>query len=506
MDTPRKEEDTSPPFLPAEDFSTGVFDISQRDDHLLGSIVAGRYTVMRLLGSGGMGRVYEAFDAAEQREVAMKVLHTDRVGSGPAVQRFMEEARVLSMLSHPNVVRLLDFGQDETGVVYLAMELLVGRDLGDHLAERRRLPWSEASEISLQLVRGLSAAHERGIVHRDLKPENVFLVDVPYGAAPKIKLLDFGIAKDLQTRDARLTGEGSVFGTARYMSPEQASGSPVDARADVYAVGILIYEMITGRPPFTGDDFMRTAHQHVTDPVPPLSQVAPDVPFHPLVEEVVMRALSKRPEDRFASMFDFEAAIEGTTIESTMAIVRPRLPIPAPMVEERTVIRAPPLDDRGGRPVPVPADHTDALPPLFDDDEHTAIRPPLFDGRVPPPAPEDRTMLRPTLPAVAVPEERTVIRAPPLDDRAMQPRRAPAPEERTVIRQAPLGVAGTIVPLTQPPPSPGAPMPMYSPPLPPLEEAGGDTVAMQRPIFDAPLSAPRALSSAAVCSAFHAVP
>jgi eukaryotic-like serine/threonine-protein kinase len=497
MDTPRKEEDTVPPFLPAEDFSTGAFDLSQRDDHLLGTIVAGRYTVMHLLGSGGMGRVYEAFDAAEQREVAMKVLHADRVGSPAAVQRFMEEARVLSMLSHPNVVRLLDFGQDDSGVIYMVMEMLVGRDLGDHLAERRRLPWSEAAEISLQLVRGLSAAHDRGIVHRDLKPENVFMQQVPPGAAPRIKLLDFGIAKDMQSHNAKLTGEGSVFGTARYMSPEQASGSPVDARSDVYGVGILIYEMITGRPPFMGDDFMGTAHQHVTDPVPPLSEVAPDVPFHPLVEEMVMRALAKRREDRFASMFDFEAAIEGTTIESTMAIVRPRLPPLEPRMpppEERTVIKPPP--ERPGSPMPVPQEHTAALPPPdFDDDfESTVIRSAAIElPRVPPPAPafQDRTMLRRTaIPVAPPPEERTVIRAAPLPDERSKPRRPPVAEERTVIRAAPIGVAGTIVPLTQPPPSsPPPPTPM--PPMPSFEEmSGGDTVAMQVPFPEPPRMTP----------------
>jgi len=514
MDTPRKEEDTVPPFLPAEDFSTGVFDMGQLDDHLLGTVVAGRYTVTRLLGTGGMGRVYEAFDAAEQREVALKVLHADRIGSTQAVQRFMEEARVLSMLSHPNVVRLYDFGQDDSGVVFLVMEMLVGRDLGDHLAERRRLPWSEASEIALQLCRGLSAAHDRGIVHRDLKPENVFLQHVPPGAAPRIKLLDFGIAKDVQSHNAKLTGEGSVFGTARYMSPEQASGSPVDARSDVYGVGILVYEMITGRPPFVGDDFLRTAHQHVTDPYPPLSEVAPDVPFHPLVEEMIERALAKRREDRFATMFDFEAAIEGTTIESTMAIIRPRLPPERPPPErpseDRTVIRAPPVDDRAAARS-VPNDRITAIAaPDFDDDyAATVIRP--TTGEVLMQAPEDRTVMRatlvpppamppPAMPPPAMPvsrEERTVIRAAPVAEEPRPARRQAPPQhdERTVIRQSPLGVAGTIVPLTQPPyPMPSGPPPSYPMPGPmPYPTPGpmpypppndGDTVAMQIPIMD----------------------
>jgi serine/threonine protein kinase len=401
------DDDMLPPVLPAEDFSTGVFDLSQRDDPMLGTIVAGRYTVMRLLGSGGMGRVYEAFDAAEQREVAVKVLNGDRTGAAASVQRFMEEARVLSMVSHPNVVRLLDFGQDENGQVFLVMELLEGRDLGHLLAERVRLPWPETSAIAVQLVRGLAAAHQRGIVHRDLKPENVFLVAERPGAPPKVRLLDFGIAKDVQARGPRLTTDGAVFGTARYMSPEQASGNPVDARADVYGVGVLIYEMLAGRAPFPGDDFVQTAHQQISAPVPPLSEVAPEALIHPLVEELVMRALAKAKEDRYASMADFEAAIETTSIDSTMALVRYPM-APPPMAEERTVIRPPPLEA----------------------EERTVIRPPPLEA-----------------------EERTVIRPPPVEAARMAVRPPQLEEERTVImRRSSVGVAGTIVPLTQPPP------------------------------------------------------
>ncbi|MEX1362517.1 MAG: protein kinase [Nannocystaceae bacterium] len=428
---PRPREDTDPPVLPTEDLS-GIFAAPGHGGSLVGSIVAGRYTVTELIGTGGMGAVYRVFDAAEQRDVALKVLKPDRVGEGHNVKRFMQEARVLSMLSHPNVVRLYDYGQDENGVLYLAMEMLPGQDLADYLGDYRQLPWTVVSEIALQLVQGLAAAHQRGIVHRDLKPENVFLVPGPRGGPQhQVKLLDFGIAKVISAKPSKLTTEGSVFGTARYMSPEHASGEPVDARSDVYGVGVLLYEMLTGRPPFTGDDFMRTAHQHVAEPPPPMAQVAPEVIFPPHVEALIMRALAKDPADRYGSMADFEAAIQSSMFDSdsTMAMVLPTLPDEAPPDEpefEQTVIKSMPLP-------PPPA--VGRMPPP---EERTVIKP---APRLPPERDRGarRVTLKPELPA----DEPTVVRSAP----AFAAAPAPVPVDDTVAirRPDPAPVGGTMI-------------------------------------------------------------
>jgi len=225
------------------------------------------------------------------------------------------------MIAHPNVVDILDFGRTPAGPVFFVMEFLEGEDMSVLLRRLGRVPWPRVQPILLQIVRGLAAAHKCGVVHRDMKPANIFLVQRP-DAIDQVKLLDFGIAKVAdRDRPGNLTGEGSVFGTARYMSPEQAAGLPVDGRSDVYAVGILAYEMLSGRVPFDSDNFMRVATQHINDPIPPLRQIAPDV--DPMVESLVMRALGKRPDARYASMVEFEAAILGASFESTVAIANP---------------------------------------------------------------------------------------------------------------------------------------------------------------------------------------
>ena len=184
------------------------------------------------------------------------------------------------------------------------------------------MAWPSAQHIVVQVVRGLKAAHDRGVIHRDMKPANIFLARTDNGET-KVKLLDFGIAK-LQREGRRPhTRQGSVFGTARYMSPEQASGLPVDGRSDVYAVGILLYEMLTGRVPFEGDNFMRVATQHINEPIRPLRDAAPDAGIGEVIDGLVMRALAKRPDDRYPSMAEFEAAILGASFDSTVAIHNP---------------------------------------------------------------------------------------------------------------------------------------------------------------------------------------
>ncbi|MCH9684799.1 MAG: serine/threonine protein kinase [Deltaproteobacteria bacterium] len=305
--------------LPTESPTAPERGLVVRRDVPVGSIVAGRYTVTDVVGSGGVEHAYRAFDATQQREVALEVLWGSGVTAADGIEHFVQQARVLAMLSHPNVVQPLDFGRDAEGGVYLVMDLPLGTNLRAHLRERGRLPWPEVCAIASPLVQGLQAAHERGVVHGELRPANVLLGQGSTPDAPSMEVLDFGIAS------AR--GEDDTDpGVARYLAPEQAQGLGADARSDIYRVGVVLFEMLTGRTPFVGDDVVSLAQQQIGEPVPSLSEAAPGEIFDPLVEEVVMRALAKDKADRYASMAEFEAAIESTMIESTMALMLDRAP------------------------------------------------------------------------------------------------------------------------------------------------------------------------------------
>ncbi|EDM75672.1 serine/threonine protein kinase [Plesiocystis pacifica SIR-1] len=264
----------------------------------IGTTIAGRYTLIELLGSGGMGAVYRARQLNLDREVALKLVHArllDDDEDDSALRRFEREARVAAALRHPNVIEIYDIGESE-GVAYLAMELLRGENL------RRRLrtiagpaPLAMVREVGLPLAEALVAAHAIGAVHRDLKPENVFLEDLPKGE--RVVILDFGlafIAEDAQS--GRMTQQGVVVGTPDYLSPEQARGREVGPASDVYSLGCILYELLTGRPPFVARRavLMLTKHAHET-PMHP-SQWHPGVPRK--LDEFVMRMLRKRPEQR----------------------------------------------------------------------------------------------------------------------------------------------------------------------------------------------------------------
>ncbi len=290
---------------------------------MIGSVLSERYHILDVIGDGGMGRVYLAEHVSLRRKLAIKVLKPELAQHEANVDRFLQEARAASMIAHPNVVDITDFGRIPGGPVFFAMEFLDGEDLAALLRRQNRLPWPRVQQILLQVVRGLAAAHKCGVVHRDMKPANIFLVRRP-DTAEHVKLLDFGIAKlTSEDRPGGLTGEGSVFGTARYMSPEQAAGLPVDGRSDVYAVGIVAYEMLTGRVPFDSDNFMRVASQHINEEIVPLRRFAPELGVSEIIEAVVMKALAKRSSDRYATMADFEAALMAASFESTVAVANP---------------------------------------------------------------------------------------------------------------------------------------------------------------------------------------
>jgi Tol biopolymer transport system component len=296
----------------------------------------GSYEVVARLGAGGMGEVYRARDVRLGRDVAIKVLPPSVAGVPDALARFEREARAVAALSHPNILAIYDFGSDR-GVAYAVMELLDGETLRARLEAARPSP-RKAVEIAAQVCRGLAAAHDRGIVHRDLKPENIFLT-----RDGRVKVIDFGLARVAETAHAlqpgdsqtRLqTSEGVVLGTVGYMSPEQVRGLPADHRSDIFACGVVLYEMLSGSRPFTGDSAVETMNAILKDDPPPLAIA--DEALSPAVRRIVEHCLEKAPEERFQSARDlaFDLGALSTASEASAGglrgdVRRRRMPVAA---------------------------------------------------------------------------------------------------------------------------------------------------------------------------------
>ncbi|MBV9212259.1 MAG: serine/threonine protein kinase [Actinobacteria bacterium] len=263
-----------------------------------GTVVDSRYNVRSRIGSGGMADVYLADDAHLGRQVALKVLHRRFARDHQFVERFRREASAAAGLQHPNVVSVYDRGEHD-GTYYIAMENLPGRTLRELLRQEAPLSQERAINFGIQILNAAGFAHKRGVVHRDFKPHNVIV-------APddSLKVTDFGIAR---AGASEMTETGSIMGTAQYLSPEQAQGHPVDHRSDLYSIGIMLYEMLGGRTPFTGDSAVSIALKHVNQVPQPLSQLRPDI--HPLLEAAVMRAIAKDPAHRYQSADEFIAAL-----------------------------------------------------------------------------------------------------------------------------------------------------------------------------------------------------
>ena len=269
-------------------------------------MLGGRYRLGRKVGEGAMGEVFEAEHVTLGRRVAVKLLRPLIASEAAAIARLQREAQSTSTLGHPNIVSVLDFGESDEGRAFLVMEWLDGENLDDFLASTRANV-ALALDIATQICAGLAEAHDQGVIHRDLKPANLFVTRDRRGVLV-VKILDFGIAK-LARDQPRLTGTGVVIGTPNYMVPEQASGDPIDARTDVYALGVILYEMLTGALPFRSESSLGVLHQHATVSPEPPSTAAADRGITPALDALVLRCLAKPPEARFADMSELGAAL-----------------------------------------------------------------------------------------------------------------------------------------------------------------------------------------------------
>jgi tRNA A-37 threonylcarbamoyl transferase component Bud32 len=322
------------------------------DDSLIGTLLADRYVVHKRLGLGGSGNIYQGEHATLRRKVAIKVLHHELSRDDLAVERFRREATTVSQIDNEHIVEVLDFGRLADGRLFLAMEFLEGETLLDALGREGRLPIAKVVDVLVQLGEALMEAHAMGYVHRDLRPRNVFLAR-RRGVDGFVKLLDFGLAKLVEREgEAASTSLGMTFGDPHYMSPEQAHGEPVDRRADIYSLGIMAFQMLTGRPPFLGEKVFDVLTKHLEEAPPLPSSLRPDVPAW--LDAIVLRMLAKRPDDRFVTVYRLvEALKEGQATGKVMsdevakrAVTAPP-PAPAPRsrefetVRETAVVRVP---------------------------------------------------------------------------------------------------------------------------------------------------------------------
>ncbi len=289
-----------------------------------GSVIDGRYRIGPILGEGGMGIVYRARHVVIDKKLAIKILRSDFARQKEITDRFLQEARAASSIGNPHIVDISDFGELPDGSTYFVMEYLEGAPLSSLLREHGPLPANRIAKIGCQIADGLSAAHDCGIVHRDLKPDNVFVVARP-DEEDFIKILDFGVAKVNAVPDARMTRAGALFGTPHYMSPEQAAGTPVDSRTDVYALGIILYELASGRVPFEAEDMMGILTQHMYKKPTPLRSLVDVQDVPPALEAVILKALSKDPGHRYQTMQevarDLSKFIDGDTPDAVTEMI-----------------------------------------------------------------------------------------------------------------------------------------------------------------------------------------
>ncbi|MBO0796539.1 MAG: serine/threonine protein kinase, partial [Ktedonobacteraceae bacterium] len=290
----------------------------QQQDELIGTSL-GNYRVLAALGQGGMARVYKAYQENLDREVAIKVLPPWYAADRSFVERFHLEAKLVARLSHPNIVTVHD-ANEQNGHLYIVMQLVDGGTLKHRfdaqIQQGRAMDPAEVVAIFSQVADALAYAHDAGIIHRDIKPVNVLM-----DRSNRPILSDFGIAKVLASTQMNLTHPGAGVGTPEYMSPEQCQGGAVDGRADIYALGVMLFEAMTGRPPFVGDNYPALAHSHIYEPPPRPTSINPAI--HPVIEQVILRALMKNPLQRYLKANDMAEALK-------MALMNPASPYYAP--------------------------------------------------------------------------------------------------------------------------------------------------------------------------------
>ena len=272
---------------------------------VVGELIAGRYEIDKLVGSGGMSNVFRAHDRLLERTVALKILHEQYTRDDDYVERFRREARAVAQLAHPNIVTVIDRGEQE-GRQFIVFEYVEGENLKD-LTARGPLEVQDVISLALQVAHALSFAHHRGLVHRDVKPQNVLLNE-----DGQAKVTDFGIARSLDVQG--VTQTGTVLGTSDYIAPEQARGQKVDPRTDIYSLGVVLYELLTGEVPFSGDNFVAVAMRHVNEPAPSVLERRPDCPLR--LDLAVQRSMAKDPAERFDSMDELSAELEACLAEA----------------------------------------------------------------------------------------------------------------------------------------------------------------------------------------------
>jgi eukaryotic-like serine/threonine-protein kinase len=359
---PMRSKSSRPPPAPEADAHDESGPASSRRavaGHLLGKTIGGRYRVRGILGEGGMGTVFEAEHIALGRSVAVKVLHAAQARKKDSVRRFQREARAAGAIGHPNICGVIDLGTLDDGSPYIVMERLVGETLGDRVAAEAGLPFDDVIDILVQVLSGLVAAHEQQIVHRDIKPENIFLTK-RVGCPPLVKLLDFGVSKvtpaaGVRQEDLSLTRTGMVMGTPYYMAPEQARGErDLDARVDLYACGVILYEALTGRRPFTASNYNALLMQILSATPRAASELRPALP--PAFDAVIAKAMARRREDRYEAASDFQRDLLALRPQSVTRIAA-----------AAEVVRAapPPLSSR---PWPLEVPSSVAIPITFADD------------------------------------------------------------------------------------------------------------------------------------------
>jgi serine/threonine-protein kinase len=285
----------------------------QKADPFVGrEILGGEYRIIQRIGTGGMGSVYKAEQPDMNRAVAIKILHPKLTNRQDLASRFRREARAMAQLSHPNTVKVFNYGELEEGSLYIVMEFLEGRNMNRAVKREGPLSVERAVPILIQVCGALQEAHGMGIIHRDLKPENIFL-SKQMGIEEYPKVLDFGLAKvteqQMRPGSVNLTQEGMVFGTPEFMSPEQAQGQPLGGTSDIYSLAVILYEALTGKLPFDAKTPMEFIQKHVVERPIPLSDRVPGLKFPKGLDEVVARALQKSPSDRYASAIEFAAAL-----------------------------------------------------------------------------------------------------------------------------------------------------------------------------------------------------